>query len=197
MESRIVVTPPSPWDRATVGGLLAILRENRDVHGRLTIAARQTLLIHRLGEWADDPARHAATRAMTLFAYRVGSLYARNVLGFEILKGAKIGRRVHFTHQHGVVIAPETEIGDDCLIHHDVTIGLRLGRDHSGDSIGARIGAGVRISAGARILGNVSIGDGASIGPNAVVITDVPAHASVIAAPSRILRLRSSEDGAS
>lgn len=197
MESRIVVTPPSPWDTATFAGLFAILRENRDVHGRLTIAARQMLLIHRLGEWADDPARHPLTRVIALLVYRTGSLYSRNVLGFEILKGARIGRRVHFTHQHGIIIAPETEIGDDCLIHHDVTIGLRLGRDHSGDSIGARIGAGVRISAGARILGNVSIGDGASIGPNAVVMTDVPAHASVIAAPSRILRLRSEEDAAS
>lgn len=187
---QIQVSPPSTWDASTLRGLLAIWREDREVNGRSPlIPATQALTIHRLGEWLDHPGRGRLTRLVGSLVYRAAAAYVRNHLGFEIRKETRIGRKVHFAHQHGVVIAPETQIGDGTLIHHGVTIGLRIDGRGGPAEVGARIGSGVRIGAGVVIVGAVRIGDGASIGPNAVVSTDVPEHGSVVAAPTRVLRL--------
>lgn len=188
---QIQVTAPSTWDASSVQGLLEIWREDREINGRSCLnPATQVLTIHRFGEWLCHPRRGGLTRAIGTFVYRAGAAYVRNHLGFEIRKETRIGRRVHFAHQHGVVIAPETHIGDGTLIHHGVTIGLRMDGNGGPSKVGAHIGAGVRIGAGAVIIGAVNIGDGASIGPNAVVATDVPENGSVVAAPSRVLRMQ-------
>lgn len=199
MEQVIVVTDPSPWNTATLRGLVEICREDRRVNGRSPLhPATQAMAVHRLGEWAEDPARGLLERTLGRAVHRAARAFVRNTIGYEISTGTRLGRRVHFAHQHGIVIAPETVIGDDTLIHHDVTIGLRGDITGKPPKVGARIGARVNIGPGARILGVVRIGDDAVIGPNAVVMTDVPAQASVIAAPSRVLRLRTvAEDPAS
>ncbi|WP_156887415.1 serine O-acetyltransferase [Propionicicella superfundia] len=195
MEQDIVVSPPSAWDARTLRGLLDICGEDRAVNGRSPFhPASQALIVHRLGEWLAHPGRNRLVARVGGFVQHAAAAYVRNYIGYEISPGAKIGRRVHFAHQHGIVIAPETEIGDDALILHEVTVGLRMDAQGGTPEAGARIGARVRIGTGARILGAVRIGDGANIGPNAVVMTDVPENASVIAAPSRVLRLRSADD---
>ena len=89
-----------------------------------------------------------------------------------------------FEHQHGIVIHGQARIGDDCVIRHQVTLGNRhLGLP--GDA--PCLGRGVNVGAGAKILGAVAIGDGASIGANAVVLHDVPAGASAVGVPARVL----------
>jgi serine O-acetyltransferase len=190
--NEILVSPPSPWDYSSIKNLVHIWAEDAAVNGRsIFIPATQALFVYRFGNWVNDPSRSRVGHAIGLLFYRAAWSYIRNYLGFEIVKGVKLGRRVHFAHQHGIVIAPETEIGDDTLIHHGVTIGLRLAtRPGESNKIGARIGRNVVIGAGAAIIGAVKIGDRANIGPNAVVMTNVPEDGSVVAAPSRILRLR-------
>lgn len=187
----IVVSKPTAWDTSTWSGLYRIWAEDWRVHGGSPlIPAIQALTVYRFGQWLQDPARSHLTRIIGSLVYRAGAAYARNVIGYEFRDGTRLGRRVRFYHQHGIVIDPGTEIGDDTAVRHGVTIGLRLTRVEGGPNVaGARIGARVEIGAGAKIIGAVRIGDGASIGPNAVVMTDVPAGASVIAAPSRTLRL--------
>lgn len=188
---QIQVSPPSTWDASTLEGLRAIWREDREINGRSFLnPATQMLTIHRFGEWLCHPNRGRPTKLLGNLVYRAGAAYIRNHLGFEIRKETRIGRRVHFAHQHGVVIAPETQIGDGTLIHHGVTIGLRIDGKGGPAAVGARIGKDVRIGAGAVIVGTVRVGDGASIGPNAVVATDVPENGSVVAAPSRVLRMQ-------
>lgn len=71
-------------------------------------------------------------------------------------------------HPNGIVIHPDAEVGPNCLIMQQVTIGTR--------SYGVPvIGGHVDIGAGAKIIGRVTIGDHAKIGANALVIRDVPA----------------------
>ena len=72
-------------------------------------------------------------------------------------------------------------IGRNCSIIAAVTLGLR--NDHTFPSIGDD----VFIGAGARVLGGIRIGDGARIGANAVVINDVPAGATAVGVPARVL----------
>ena len=74
-------------------------------------------------------------------------------------------------------------MGERCMISHGVTIGV-LG----GDRLGVpRLGNDVYVGCGAKILGPVTIGDGAIIGANAVVLEDVPAGATAVGVPARII----------
>ena len=101
---------------------------------------------------------------------RMFSNRARRRTGIEIHPGAKIGRRFFIDHGIGVVIGETTEIGDDVMLYHNVTLGARrfaTGKRHP--SIGNR----VIIGAGAKILGPVKIADDVRISYNSVVIEDV------------------------
>lgn len=79
-------------------------------------------------------------------------------------------------HPNGIVIHPEAVIGPNCLILQQVTI-----------VSGAIIGGHVDIGSGAKIIRPVSIGHSAKIGANAVVLCDVPAHASAVGIPAKVI----------
>lgn len=101
---------------------------------------------------------------------RMFSNRARRRTGIEIHPGAKIGRRFFIDHGIGVVIGETTEIGDDVMLYHNVTLGARrfaTGKRHP------TIGNRVIIGAGAKILGPVKIADDVRISYNSVVIEDV------------------------
>jgi serine O-acetyltransferase len=103
----------------------------------------------------------------------------------EIHPSASIGDRLFIDHGAGVVIGETAVIGDDCTFYHGVTLGgqgdVKDGRRHP------RIGNGVIIGAGAVVLGPITVGDNAKIGAGAVVVTDVPANATAVGFPARII----------
>jgi|APFre7841882630_1041343.scaffolds.fasta_scaffold37937_2 serine O-acetyltransferase len=108
----------------------------------------------------------------------------RFLTGIEIHPGATIGRRVFIDHGMGIVIGETAEIGDDCTLYHGVTLGgtsWNQGKRHP------TLGTGVVIGAGAKVLGPILVGDSAKIGSNAVVVRDVPAGATAVGIPARIL----------
>ena len=101
---------------------------------------------------------------------RIFSNRARRRTGIEIHPGATIGRRFFIDHGNGVVIGETTEIGDDVMLYHNVTLGARrfaTGKRHP------TIGNRVIIGAGAKILGPVNIADDARVSYNSVVIEDI------------------------
>jgi serine O-acetyltransferase len=101
---------------------------------------------------------------------RMFSNRARRRTGIEIHPGATIGRRFFIDHGIGVVIGETTQIGDDVMLYHNVTLGARrfaTGKRHP------TIGNRVIIGAGAKILGPVNIADDARVSYNSVVIEDV------------------------
>ncbi|MCE2915168.1 MAG: serine O-acetyltransferase [Rubrivivax sp.] len=136
------------------------------------------LLVHR---WA-----HAAWRRDWRWLGRFLSHLGRFFTGIEIHPGATIGRRVFIDHGMGVVIGETAEIGDECTIYQGVTLG--------GTSLnkGAKrhptLGRGVIVSAGAKVLGGFTIGDGARVGSNAVLLQAVPAGATAVGIPARIVQ---------
>jgi serine O-acetyltransferase len=110
------------------------------------------------------------------------------VTGAEIPLQAKIAGGLLLPHANGVVIHPETRIGPNGLIFQQVTLGT------GGPLPGVpQIGGHVDIGAGAKILGGVIIGDHAKIGANAVVLSDVPAWATAVGIPARIILTRLGE----
>jgi serine O-acetyltransferase len=117
---------------------------------------------------------------------------ARFLTGIEIHPGAKIGERVFFDHAMGVVVGETAEIGDGCTIYQGVTLGgTSL---YKGVKRHPTLGKDVVVSAGAKVLGGFEVGDGAKIGSNAVVIRPVPAGATAVGIPARIIQ---SQSGAS
>ena len=112
-------------------------------------------------------------------------MLSRFITGIEIHPGAKIGRRVFLDHGLGIVIGETTEIGDDCTIYQGVTLGgTSL---YKGVKRHPTLGKGVVVSAGAKVLGGFTVGDGARIGSNAVVLKEIPAGATAVGIPARIL----------
>ena len=106
--------------------------------------------------------------------------------GIEIHPGATLGRRVFIDHGMGVVIGETAEIGDDCTIYQGVTLGgTSLGR---GLKRHPTLGKGVIVSAGAKVLGGFTVGDGARVGSNAVLLQAVPAGATAVGIPARIVQ---------
>ena len=109
----------------------------------------------------------------------------RFLTGIEIHPGAQIGRRVFIDHGMGVVIGETAEVGHDCTIYQGVTLG--------GTSLskGAKrhptLSRGVIIGANAQVLGGFVVGEGARVGSNAVVVKPVPAGATAVGNPARIL----------
>jgi serine O-acetyltransferase len=106
------------------------------------------------------------------------------ITGAEIPLNCSIGGGLLLTHPNGIVIHPEAQIGPNCLIFHQVTIG-------SGGVLPGLpvLGGHVDVGAGAKILGGVKVGNHARIGPNAVVLQDVPDGATAVGIPARIIRL--------
>lgn len=111
----------------------------------------------------------------------------RIIFACDVKYTAQIGKDVGFFHNGlGVVIHQDAVIGDNCLLYQNVTIG---GNGKAGAQNGAPvIGNNVFIGAGAVILGPIKIGDGAKIGANSVVLTDVPAGATAVGMPAKVVK---------
>jgi len=113
------------------------------------------------------------------------SHWSRWLTGIEIHPGATIGRRVFIDHGMGIVIGETAEIGDDCTLYHGVTLGGTSWRKK--EKRHPTLGRSVVVGAGAKILGPILVGDEAKVGSNAVVVRDVPAGATAVGIPARIL----------
>ena len=110
----------------------------------------------------------------------------RFLTGIEIHPGAQIGEGVFFDHAMGVVVGETAEIGDGCTIYQGVTLGgTSL---YKGAKRHPTLGRNVVIGAGAQVLGGFTVGDGAKVGSNAVVTKPVPAGATAVGNPARIIQ---------
>ena len=137
------------------------------------------VLIHR--------GAHALWRSNVKWLARVLSNIARLLTGIEIHPGARIGRRFFIDHGMGVVIGETAVIGDDCTLYHGVTLGgtsWQKGKRHP------TLGNDVVVGAGAKVLGPIEVYDGARIGSNSVVVKSVPAGATVVGVPGKLIEAK-------
>ena len=136
------------------------------------------LVLHR---WA-----HACWSYGFKWLGRFISHISRWLTGIEIHPGARIGNGVFFDHGMGIVIGETAEIGDGCTIYHGVTLGgTSL---YKGAKRHPTLGRDVVVGAGAKVLGGFEVGDGARVGSNAVVTKPVPAGATAVGNPARIIQ---------
>ena len=136
------------------------------------------LVLHRLAHWFW-------VRDLRWLG-RFISQFSRWLTGIEIHPGATIAERVFIDHGMGVVIGETAVVGECCTIYQGVTLG--------GTSLtkGAKrhptLGRNVVVGAGAKVLGGFEVGDNAAIGSNAVVTKPVPAGATAVGIPARIIQ---------
>ena len=135
------------------------------------------LVLHRRAHWCW-------THGLRWLGRFISHL-SRWLTGIEIHPGATIGHRVFIDHGMGIVIGEMAEIGDECTIYQGVTLG--------GTSLvkGAKrhptLGQGVIVGANAAVLGGFTVGDGARVGSGAVVTKPVPAGATAVGNPARVI----------
>ncbi len=108
----------------------------------------------------------------------------RTLTGIEIHPAAKIGKRFFIDHGMGVLIGATAEIGDDVTLYKGVTLG---GTSLGGGKRHPTLGDGVVVGTNASILGAIHVGDGAKVGAGSVVVRDVPAGATVVGIPGRVV----------
>ncbi|MGA7158718.1 MAG: serine acetyltransferase [Acidobacteriaceae bacterium] len=105
------------------------------------------------------------------------------ILEMDIDPQATIGGGLYIGHTGGVHINPGAVLGRNCDLAHGVTIGASaMGRQ--GVPV---LGDDVYIGARATLAGKIKIGNGAKIAANTLVITNVPAGATVMGVPGRIV----------
>jgi len=138
-------------------------------------------------------ARQFHRLAHTLFRWHVPVLprlishINRFLTGIEIHPGAKIGEGFFIDHGMGAVIGETSEIGDNVTLHQGVTLGgtsLQRAKRHP------TLGNNVVVGVGAQLIGAITIGDNSKVGAGSVVVTSVPANATVVGVPGRVVAVR-------
>jgi len=116
------------------------------------------------------------------------SLYLQSIISqvfaVDIHPAAQLGSGILFDHATSIVIGETAIVEDNVSILHEVTLGGTgkvRGQRHP------KVRQGVLIGAGAKILGNVEIGACSKIGAGSVVLSDVPAHVTVVGVPARVV----------
>lgn len=129
-------------------------------------------------------AAHALWRSDVLLGARVLAHANRFITGIEIHPGARVGRRVVIDHGMGIVIGETAVVGDGCLLYKGVVLG---GTSRERRIRHPQVGKDVVIGSNACILGAIAIHDNARVGSGSVVVKDVPAGATVVGVPARVV----------
>lgn len=168
-------------------GLWQQIKEDWIAHERdWTKPGFRAVAVQRFGVWRMRIAPKIIRFPFSIL-YRMLYRKIRNTYGIELPYTVELGRRVIIEHQSGIVIHGYCSIGDDSIIRQGVTLGNRyLDRPFDAPKLGARVNVG----AGAKIFGNITIGNDANIGANAVVLCDVPAGATAVGIPAKIINSR-------
>lgn len=144
----------------------------------LTYAGLWAITFHRLA--------HFIMVLRVPFIPRLLSQISRFLTGIEIHPGARIGPGFFIDHGSGVVIGETSEIGENVVIFHQVTLGnanfTTTGKRHP------TVGSNVIIGAGAKLLGPVCIGEFTIIGAGTIVTKDIPTHSVVVGNPGRVIK---------
>ena len=171
--------------------LITSIKKDIEAVFRCDPAARSTVEI--LLAYPGFHARQFHRLAHTLFKWRIPVLprlishFGRFLTGIEILPGAKIGEGFFIDHGMGVVIGETSEIGDNVTLYQDVTLG---GTSQQRAKRHPTLGNNVVVGVGAQLIGAITIGDNTKIGAGSVVVDSVPANATVVGVPGRVVTVR-------
>jgi serine O-acetyltransferase len=143
----------------------------------------KAIILHRVA--------HFLWKKKYFFSSRALSEISRFLTGIEIHPGAQIGENVFIDHGMGVVIGETSIIGNNILIYHGVTLGgsgqAQTPEEKLNTARHPKIGSGTILGAGCKIIGGIEIGECVKVGAGAVVLKNIPNHATVVGVPGRIV----------
>jgi serine O-acetyltransferase len=142
-----------------------------------------SLIWYRVGHWIYKEHCPALIRWPMRVIYPVVYKFLEAFLQMRLDPSAEIGEGLYIGHSGGVHLHPDVVIGRNCNLTHHVTIGTSaMGRGGV-----PRLGDDVYVGTGATIIGKIRVGSGAKIAANTLVMSNVPAGATVMGVPGRIM----------
>lgn len=148
------------------------------IKGFFTCHTFYAVLLYRIGNFLyrhHIPFLPDITKAMQL-----------KIFSCEISPYAKIGKSFRIFHSQGIVIGNSCEIGDNCVILQNVTMGGN-NKEKNG-RVMPKIGDNVSVYAGACLLGPIEIGNNVEIGANSVVIKDFGDNVVIAGVPAVVIK---------
>lgn len=138
----------------------------------LTLNSIHAVVLLRLQFWC------ARNHVPTIFAAKLLFWF----FGIEVSKHARIGPGLRLPHPMGLIIGPHSSLGANCDLYADVRLCLAHGSKQ-----GPQVGDHVFLGDGAKVFGAVKVGDHAVIGASSAVMNDIPAHATAVGVPARVV----------
>jgi serine O-acetyltransferase len=152
--------PKRPWLKEQSIWAIAVYRFGRRVQGRKPGFRRRSL------------------EQLYWFLHRI----SETITGISIPKSVCVGPGLRIHHFGNIFVHADTVIGANCTLRQGVTIGNR----EAGGPVPV-IEDDVEFGAYAQVLGGVRLGRGARIGAMSVILCDVPAGATAVGIPARII----------
>jgi serine O-acetyltransferase len=178
---------PVRWGKKLIRGAALVAEDIRAIKAN-DPAARTTFEVALVYPGLHALWMHRASHELWLSDFKLGARVLshanRFLTGIEIHPAARIGRRVVIDHGMGIVIGETASVGDGCLLYKGVVLG---GTSLERKVRHPQIGNDVVIGSNACILGNIHVGDHARIGSGSVVVREVPAEATVVGVPARVI----------
>jgi serine O-acetyltransferase len=168
---------------AELKGDIAHYKAEEGTSGMLRCVTFWIVVWYRLGHWMYRENCPRLLCTLLKLVYIPVYLFIQTFIQIRIPPSAEIGAGLYVSHVGGILISPEAVIGTNCDMSHHVTIGVSaMGRRGV-----PRIGNNVYLGTGSTLIGKISIGDGAKIAANTLVMNTVPAGATVMGVPGRII----------
>ncbi len=142
-----------------------------------------SIATYRFGHWLQVDRPTAIVRMPLKIVSFLMTRFCMVFMEMDIDPQADIGGGFYIGHIGGVHINPAAVLGRNCDVAHRVTIGASaMGR--AGIPV---LGDDVYVGTGAVLMGKIKVGNGAKIAANTLVMTNVPAGATVMGVPGRIV----------
>jgi serine O-acetyltransferase len=178
---------PIRWTRKLREGVTLLAEDIRAIRAN-DPAARSAVEVALVYPGLHAVWMHRAAHALWEHDVKLGARMLahanRFLTGIEIHPGARLGRRVVIDHGMGIVIGETATVGDGCLLYKGVVLG---GTSLERKVRHPQVGSGVVLGSNSCVLGNIHIGDHARVGSGSVVVKSVPAEATVVGVPARVI----------
>ena len=172
------------WFRADVAKFVAPAAAPRGPRLLARVLSEPGLQFVWLARWQmyhEGRGRHQLARLLHLLNLRT--------TGAEFGHGCVVGGGFVVKHPLGLVVGSGTQIGQNCIVLHNVTFGERRPDEPAG--VGRktpRLGDDCLIGTGAVLLGDIILGHGAKVGAGSVVLNDVGPGVTVVGSPAKAVR---------
>ncbi|MDJ0511287.1 MAG: serine acetyltransferase [Crocosphaera sp.] len=170
------------------------------------LTSEKDVIIADINRWQDCLSWENRSTKVQLLALLKEAKEFRNLYYFRLFKGNFLGRffmyliKIFYPEcpyffldnschigaglfiQHGFSTIIMADMGENCWVNQQVTIG------HKDKTGRPKIGDNVRITAGAKVIGSITIGNNVTVGANAVIVKNVPDNAIVVGVPGYIIK---------